>query len=406
MRVITERIEVPVQTLGYLFQTSKREVVKFIEDGEEKKEFVSESQHILDTNMFGQSAIELAEEFRYVADLNPRVQRVAIHDKVSFAPGEMPSLDTQKAVISDIRASRDQGKNCPYVAVGHYDRIDNNEVYHLHILSSTVRLDGSWVDDSFERVKMKQVEREIELKRGLEYCPPKTAGTRENSSIREHKLREQGKPIKKDELRFVLDELSQDQPSMPVLVARVKAAGYDANFCEFKDGKGLKFADPEGNWFKGRDLGDRFSFRGLQKYWGVDYQGDRDDAQLRELNRMDRPQCQQFLNRVERDQHEQADLQLRPTMLFQEIELVRRSPQSQQTEPQHSQAIEHDTSTDELLRQIELSNQQFAHLQSIQAERERKEAARKKQEKVDQKQEKSPHSRCSTQKQADVEWEL
>jgi hypothetical protein len=82
---------------------------------------------------------------------------------------------------------------------------------------------------------------------------------------------------------------------MPLLVTRLKAEGYGVQFHQFPDGgKGISYA-AAGRAFRGRDLGSRYSFEGLHQYAGVDYQPERDDPLLRQLNRMDSEQCQQIL---------------------------------------------------------------------------------------------------------------
>jgi len=71
-------------------------------------------------------------------------------------------------------------------------------------------------------------------------------------------------------------------------------------------------------------LGDRFSFNGLHEYAGVDYQPERDDPMLRQLNQMSVEQCQAICNRNNQAEQEldlqeadfQQQLQLWETMRF------------------------------------------------------------------------------------------
>lgn len=287
MRIVVDRGSNVAAIAGYLHRKDKREKGK------------EQSDPVFHTNMFGRNAQERTEELRFSADLNPKVKKTYVHYKVSFPPGENPELETKKGIVDDLLEARGQGQNCQFFAVEHYEKVDKHDVHHLHVLTSSVLLNGEWVDDSFERVRLKQVERDIELKRGLQYCPPKEKGDRNSDPIREWKLREklqaEGKTLLKDDLRGAIDQAIEDQPSMPLAVARIKAGGVEVRFSEFKDGgKGISYA-VGGRAFKGRDLGDRYSFNGLHEYAGVDYQPERDDAMLRELNRMDAAQCQTLL---------------------------------------------------------------------------------------------------------------
>jgi|GEM_PF-956995 len=286
MRIVVDRGKQPGSVMGYLLRTDKRE------KGQE------DQNPVFHTNMFGENAQELTEELRFSADQNEQVERTYGQYKISFPPGENPDLQTKIGIVDDVLEMRGHGRNCQFFAVEHFEKIDKHDVHHLHVLWSTVRMDGTWVNDSYERVKLKDVERQIELKRDLQYCPPKEKGERVNTPIGEVKLKEQGQPLTKDTLRTALDEVLTDQPSMPLLMARIKAQGYTMQFHEFEDGKGVSFG-AEGRYFKGRQLGDRFSFNGLHQYAGVDYQPERDDPMLRQLNGMNAEQCQAVLPQIE-----------------------------------------------------------------------------------------------------------
>jgi len=281
LRIIVDRGRQAGPVIGYLLSPDKRE------KGQEDK------NPIFHTNMFGETEQELTEELRFSADQNPQVERTYVQYKISFPPGENPDIETKKGIVNDVLAMRGHGQNCQFFAVEHFEKIDRHGVRHLHVLASTVRLDGTWVDDAYERVKLKNVERQLEQKWGLQYCLPKEKGKRINTSIREVKLREQGL-LAKDTLRKALDEALADQPSMPLLMTRIKAQGYTIQFHEFGDGKGISFG-AEGKHFKGRQLGDRYSFNGLHEYAGVDYQPQRDDPMLRQLNEMSPEKCQAIL---------------------------------------------------------------------------------------------------------------
>jgi hypothetical protein len=311
MRIVVDRGRQPGSVMGYLLRTDKRE------KGRENE------NPVIHTNMFGEGEQELTEELRFSADQNHQVEKTYVQYKISFPPGENPNLETKIGIVDDVLDLRGHGQNCQFFAVEHFEKIDKHDVHHLHILASTVRLDGSWVDDAFERVRLKDVERAIEQKRGLQDCTPQPKGKRTNTSIREVKLKEQGQILTKDTLRTALDEALADQPSMPLLMMRIKAQGYAMQFHEFEDGKGISFG-ADGRYFKGRQLGDRFSFNGLHEYAGVDYQPERDDPMIRQLNQMSVEQCQAICNRNNQAEQEldlqeadfQQQLQLWETMRF------------------------------------------------------------------------------------------
>jgi hypothetical protein len=286
MRIIADRGRQPGPVISYLLREDKRE------KGQENE------NPIFHTNMFGQTVQELTEELRFSTDQNERVKRTYLHYKISFPPGENPGPETKRGIVDDLLMLREHGENCQFLAVEHFEKIDKHDVHHLHVLTSTIRLDGTWIDDTYEWVKLKDVERQLEEKWGLQYCPPKEKGERVNSSIKELKLQEQGQILTKDTLRASLDEALEDRPSMPLLMLRVKAHGHVMQFHEFENGNGVSFG-AEGKHFKGRQLGDRYSFNGLHKYAGVDYESERDDAMLRQLNQMSTQECRVVLAQLE-----------------------------------------------------------------------------------------------------------
>lgn len=293
MRIIVDRGSNAGAISAYLHRIDKRQSGKEHDDP------------CFHTNMFGRNAEERTEELRFSADLNQHVEKTYIHYKISFPPGENPDLETKKGIVDDVLTLRHHGQDCQFFAIEHHEKVDKHNVHHLHVLSSAIRLDGTWIEGDYERVRLKDVEREIELKRGLVHCPLKEKGERDSSSIREVKLREklqaEGKTLIKDTLRGAIHDATKDNPSMSLFVARLKAQGYEMQFHEFKDGKGISYR-AEGRSFKGRNLGDRYSFKGLHQYAGVNYQPERDDPMLRQLNQMTTRQCQEILDQTQNQQ--------------------------------------------------------------------------------------------------------
>ncbi len=155
MRIIVDRGGNAGSVLPYLLRVDKRQ------KGRE------EENPIFHTNMFGESAQELTEELRFSAGLNSRVERTYVQYKVSFPPGEDPDLVTKVGIVEALLAARGHGRNCQFLAVEHFEKVEKHDVHHFHVLASTVRLDGSWVDDSYERVRLKAVERAIEQEFGV-----------------------------------------------------------------------------------------------------------------------------------------------------------------------------------------------------------------------------------------------
>ena len=120
----------------------------------------------LDTNMVGANAQELAEEFRFSHDLNPRVKQTMAHYSVSLAPGERVDPDMRRAISKRILAETGHS-DCQYLSVEHHDQSHQNDVQHWHIATSNVNLDGNHIEDDFIRVKLRGIERQLEQEFGL-----------------------------------------------------------------------------------------------------------------------------------------------------------------------------------------------------------------------------------------------
>ena len=261
---------------------------------------------ILDTNLFGRDATGLAEEFRFSHDLNSRVIRTMTHYSISLAPGETVS-DSEKVAISKGLLNHMGHQDCQYFIAVHHDREHKSGVQHWHICTSSIDLNGRWVPDHFNYAELKQAERDLELRHRLRYCPPKDKGEQRNLTNGERRQEERtGKPCAKRLLWGAIDQATEDHPSMAIMAARLKAKALTVHFYEFEDGgKGLSFGT-DGKYFKGGDLGARYSFDGLQKYAGVSYISNQEDSLLRRLNEMSTEQCQAFLIQVNREHQEQA----------------------------------------------------------------------------------------------------
>ena len=111
----------------------------------EQKQKQAEQNPILETNMSGRDAEELAEEFRFSHDLNRRVEQTMVHYSVSLPAGEKVR-DEQIGQISRGLLEKTGHSDCQYFVVRHHDREQHNDVAHWHVLTSAVDLKGQWVD--------------------------------------------------------------------------------------------------------------------------------------------------------------------------------------------------------------------------------------------------------------------
>lgn len=207
---------------------------------------------LLATNMFGKTPEELAQEFRFSHILNPRVKVTMCHYSISLAPGE--SISEQKKIkISRALLEKMRHKDCQWFITSHHDREHRNGVEHWHIATSSVDLNGQWIEDHFNYVKLKEVERDLERDFDLQYCPAQKKDDRLNLTTGEYRLKERtGQTLPKEKLWAAIDKAVKGRPSMPLLMVRLKAQGMTIRYHEFKDGKGFSFGT-DGKYFRGRD---------------------------------------------------------------------------------------------------------------------------------------------------------
>lgn len=225
----------------------------------------------IDTNMVGLTVAEFAEEFRFSHALNPRVKQTMAHYSVSLAPNERvkPEIrhDISRRILTETGHS-----DCQYLSVEHHDQSHKHNVQHWHIATSTVDLDGQHIEDDFIRLKLRRLERCLEQEFGLIATQVKPETERKNLTTGEHRLKGRThQTLSKETLWGAIDAAAIDQPSMSLLVARLRAQAISVRL-RFHNGgpTGISF-ETGGIAFPGYRLGKAYSFNGLQHHLGVYY---------------------------------------------------------------------------------------------------------------------------------------
>lgn len=302
---------------------------------------------VVATNMGGRDASELAEEFRFIHDLRPKVKHFMRHLSLSFAPGEQVEAEQFRRTVQRLLELTKHDR-CPYFAVRHHDQEHKHGVEHGHIAVCAIGWDGSRVSDSNILRRLKQedrsigrsIERQLEIDCGLVVVEVRPEAEQRNLTTGEYRLKERtGKTLPKEKLWDAIDQAATDQPTMPILVARLKANAVEVRFSEFEDGgRGLSFGI-DGKQFQGRSLAKAYSFGGLQQHRGVSYQADQDDGLLRQLTALSADDCRSWLAQqakqaIDRD-HQQA---LEQAQAFAQSQALAQA-QAIETERQSYQAL-------------------------------------------------------------------
>lgn len=269
----------------------------------------SPEEAILASNMAGETAADLARELEWHASLPRRkpVKKIAAHYSVSLTPGEELTRKQMAAVTRRLLAEMGH-ERCAYFAVQHHDQEHKQGVQHWHIVAATVNTANEWVDDSFSKLRTRQVERSLEERFGLVSMPYRPITESKNLTTGEARQKARmGEVLPKEKLWAVIDGAVADKPTMALLVTRLKADGVDVQLRRSGDRyTGISFGI-DGSAFAGRRLGRAYSFEGLQKYHLVDYDTAQDST-LQQVADASSAECQQKLAEYEEYQRKLREL--------------------------------------------------------------------------------------------------
>jgi hypothetical protein len=228
---------------------------------------------VIDTNMNGDGARELAAEFGAIRKLRPGLGKAVLHVSLSAAPGEQLTdaqwTEIGRRYLNGMGLDRNQ-----YIITRHTD----TEHEHVHLLANRIQFDGMVTSDSHDyrrhEILMRAIERDLGLRQvALSMDAERRAATKGEI---EEGLRT-GKPSTRQQLQQLCDAAAKDCSSFAQYAERMEAAGVDLVPVTQLDGaklSGLSY-QLDGVMMKGSDLGKRYSPSGLAKH-GVSYDKERD----------------------------------------------------------------------------------------------------------------------------------
>ncbi|MBN3989255.1 MAG: relaxase/mobilization nuclease domain-containing protein, partial [Nostoc sp. NMS2] len=260
-------------------------------------------------NMGGNNARALAREFKISRQLNPEADRVVYHASLSLPDNERLDEPTWNELANRYLEEMGFDSN-QYVVYRH----SNTEHDHIHICASRIRLDnGKIVHDSWDYKRSETIIRQLEQDYGLQQTQSSHEKLSRNPSIgqqkrleREHeeyingeRLTPQERPIKQ-QLQELIDRATIDKLTMPQLVERLQLQGVEVRHGLTRNGKskGISYSWNDQK-FSGTSLGPAYTWPGLQKHKGIDYQPQRDDELIENLLKNPKEQAvesQRFIN--------------------------------------------------------------------------------------------------------------
>lgn len=238
-------------------------------------------------NMEGNNPRELAGEFRFSRQLNPKVSRVVYHASLSLPHQESLDDETWHEITQKYLQAMGFDMN-QYTVVRHIDR----EHDHVHIVASRIRLDGTTVSDSWDYRRSEAVIRKLEQEYNLQSVQPSWKKDQHSPTTGERRqLARTGEESIRVKLQRFLDQATHDSPTMSELIERclrpaspTQQQGVNVLVGYTRAGKvkGISY-QLDGVAFSGTHLGKAYTFPGLQKHRGVNYSPKRDDQRIQKL---------------------------------------------------------------------------------------------------------------------------
>jgi hypothetical protein len=152
-------------------------------------------------------------------------------------------------------------------------------------VASRICLDGSVVDDSWDYYKSQETIRQLERNYNLETVTPSWETDKRAQTTGEHRyLQSKGNKSVRVQLQDLIDEVTQDNPSMSEFVERLQQQAVEVQVGLARTGfsKGISY-NLDGVALSGTQLGKAYTFSGLQKHRGVSYDKGRDNALIEAL---------------------------------------------------------------------------------------------------------------------------
>jgi hypothetical protein len=235
--------------------------------------------------MCGQTPEELAAEFGIARQLRPNLKVAVFHATLSVDSTEKledsEENDQRWLAIAANYMKAMEFDNNQYAVVKHSD----TEHDHIHIVASRICLDGGVVDDSWDYYKSQEVIRQLERNYSLETVTPSWETNKRAPTTGEHRyLQSKGNKSVRVQLQDLIDEVTQDNPSMPEFVERLQQQGVEVQVTLTGIGfsKGISY-NLDGVALSGNQLGKAYTFSGLQKHRGISYDKGRDNALIEAL---------------------------------------------------------------------------------------------------------------------------
>jgi hypothetical protein len=233
---------------------------------------------IIGGNMAGRTSAELTREFEAVRQQRPDIRKPVEHVALSLARDERPLSNDEMARLADeyLKRRLHDLDRVQYVVVRHRDK----QHQHCHIVLNRIRTDRTVVPQQYrEYLRNKETCRALEPDFGLRPVRNERprSGERAPTRAEDRMARDRGLVSEKEQLKALIRGAAKELPTMTEFVRRLQANGVQvrANIARTGHVSGISYR-LDRVAVKGSGLGRAYSFEGLKKEQGVQYDRARD----------------------------------------------------------------------------------------------------------------------------------
>jgi hypothetical protein len=267
----------------------------------------SHQPEIIGGNLLGQNTLELVKEFQHSLLLRPEIAKPVFHVALSFGKNFHATDTLMRDMVDDYlaRMGWDLEKS-QFLIVRHND----TEHTHCHVIASRIQLDGCLVTEPHLDYRLSQkICRDLEQRYGLELGsneprPVITQQKHERSMIERTgtdsiKVQLQTQIAEAATVCSTMSEFIQELerrdigllPNMSLTTGRVAGVSYRRG--DFP--------------MKGSALGKAFSWKGLQRYFKLNYDPERDTPQLKRVFAQETRRSQSAANAAVGHEHSRPE---------------------------------------------------------------------------------------------------
>ncbi len=241
---------------------------------------------IIGGTMVGNSLKELTEEFVRSQHLcfRSRVQKPVYHLAISFRQGEeVSNVQLSELAEQFLKRMGWDLEKTQAVFIRHFDTKHS----HIHVIANQVMLDGRTVNLQNNWERGKAICRELEAEYTLEVTSnekPLIRGLQKE----EREMMQHSKPSTKYILQSTIIDLANNFRTAESFFTQLEKKGVGISVRESPGGEVTGISYRLGNHaMRGSSLGKAFSWSGLQKYLGVNYEPSRDRDIIRRTSRQE-----------------------------------------------------------------------------------------------------------------------